>query len=189
MMEKKISEQDDIIHSMQLGLQLATAQHETLLHTTNKDIRQHCVDKQDAIDEATKARQDLAFLKQKSANRIRSLERDVMGKAKEKMDMQSVLDDRIASIEEVERDLVKRRRTLGIEQDDLKKQQAVSELQVSSLAFQRAKSKTDRKKLMTSHSKALQVQQQARERDKMVSFCILYVWILLCRVDVSSRSF
>jgi hypothetical protein len=70
-MGKKITEQDDIIHSMQLGLQLATVQHETLLHTTNKDIRQHCVDKQDAVDEATKARQDLAFLKQKNIVRQR----------------------------------------------------------------------------------------------------------------------
>ncbi len=71
-------------------MQLATAQHGTLLHTINKEIRQHCVDKQDAVDEATKAREDLAFVKQKTASRIRSLQRDVMGKAKEKMDMQTL---------------------------------------------------------------------------------------------------
>jgi hypothetical protein len=182
LLEQKITEQDGIIQSMQLGMQLANAQHGTLLHTINKEIRQHCVDKQDAVDEATKAREDLAFVKQKTANRIRSLERDVMGKAKEKMDMQTILDGRVGSVEELERDLAKQRRILAVEQDDLKKQQAVSDSQVSSLAFQRANNKTVRKKMKTSHSKALQVEQQARERDKMVSEHISYILRLVCRV-------
>jgi hypothetical protein len=117
-LEQKITAQDGIIQSMQLGMQVATAQHGTLLHTINKLIRQHCVDKQDAVDEATKAREDLAFVKQKTANRIRSLERDVMNKAKEKMDMQTILDGRVASIEEFNRDMVNQRRILAVEQDD-----------------------------------------------------------------------
>ncbi len=65
--------------------------------------------------------------------------------------------------------MAKQRRILAVEQDDLKKQQAVSESQIASLAFQRAYNKTDRKKMKTSHIKALQVEQQTRERDKMVS--------------------
>ncbi len=168
-MEQKITAQDGIIQSMQLGMQVATAQHGTLLRTINKQIRQHCVDKQDVVDEATKAREDLAFVKQKTASRIRSLERAVMNKAKEKMDMQTILDGRVASIEEFNRDMVNQRRILAVEQDYLKKQQAVSESQIASLAFQRANNKTDRKKMKTSHSKVLQVEQQTREREKMVS--------------------
>ncbi len=74
-------------------------------------------------------------------------------------------------MEASERDLVKRRRILAVEQDDLKKQQATSESQLSSLAFQKANYKTDRKKMKTSHSKELQFEQQTREREKPVNSC------------------
>ena len=110
MLEQKVTEQDGVIQSMKLDMKVAAAEQGALLHKINKEIRQHTVDKQDAVDEATKAREDLAFVKQKTANRIRSLERDVMNKAKEKMDMQTILDGRVASIEEFNRDMVNQRR-------------------------------------------------------------------------------
>ena len=87
MLEQKITEQDVIIHSMTLGIRVAAVEQGTLLHQINKEIRQHSVDKQDAVEEATKARDDLAFVKKKTATRIKSLERDVLNKEKDKMDM------------------------------------------------------------------------------------------------------
>ena len=168
MLEQKITEQDETIRSMQRSMELATAEHGTWLHTTNKQLRQHCVDKRDAEVKVIKARDDLACVKQKTASRIRNLERDVKNKAKETMDMQTSLEGRVASIEEVERDMTKQRRILAAKQDDLKKQQAVSELQMASLAFQRANNKTDRKKQKTAHGKALLVERQTRVRDNMV---------------------
>jgi hypothetical protein len=98
--------------------------------------------------------------------------------------MQTVLEGQLCSVEASERDLAKRRRILAVEQDDLKKQQAASESQVSSLAFQRANNKTDRKKLKTSHSKELQFEQKTREREKQVkkmSCSVLFV-VCTCRL-------
>ncbi len=172
MLEQKITEQDVIIHSRTLGIRVAAAEQGTLLYQINKETRQHSVDKQDAVEEATKARDDLAFVKKKTATRIKGLvERDVLIKEKDKMDMQTILEGQLCSMEASERDLAKRRRILAVQQDDLKKQQAASESQVSSLAFQRANNKTDRKKMKWSHSNELQFEQQTREREKQVNRC------------------
>ena len=171
MLEQKITEQDEVIESMRLGIRVAAAEQGTLLHKLNTAIRQHCVDKQNDVEDSTKARDDLAFVEKKTATRIKSLERDVMNKVKDKMDMQTILDGQVGLMEASERDLAKRRRILAVEQDDLKKQQATSESQLSSLAFQKANYKTVRKKMKTSHSKELQFQQQTREREKQVKIC------------------
>jgi hypothetical protein len=92
-----------------------------------------------------------------------------MEKAKDKLDMQSILEGQLIGIEGAERELAKQKRLLAVDQDDLKKQQAVAQEQVSSLAYQRANNKTNRKKLKTSHSKALQGVQHTMEREKRVS--------------------
>jgi hypothetical protein len=112
--------------------------------------------------------------KKKTATRIKNLERDLLIKAQDKFEMQSTLDARVCSMKESERDLSKERRQLGVKWDDLKKQQAVSESEVSSLAFERANNKCERKKMKTSHSKALQFEQETSERDKKVhALCLV----------------
>ncbi len=170
-MEQKITEQDEIIHSMTLGIRVAQAEQGTLRHQMSKELRQHSVAKQEAVDDATKARDDLAFVKKKTATRINKLERDILNQEKEKIDMQTSLEGQLSSIGASERDLAKRRRILDVQQDDLMKQQAASELQVTSLAFQKANMRTDRKKLKRSHSNELQFEQQTREREKQVRTC------------------
>jgi hypothetical protein len=171
LLEQKITEQAVIIHSMTLGIRVAQTEQRALLHQMNKELRQHSVAKQEAVDDATKARDDLAFVTKKTATRIHKLERDVLNEEKEKIDMQTSLEGQLSSIGAFERDLAKRRRILDVQQDDLKKQQAASELQVTSLAFQKANIRTDRKKLKRSHSNELQIEQQTRAREKQVSTC------------------
>ena len=94
-----------------------------------------------------------------------------MNKEQDKIDMQTILEGQLSSIGASERDLAKRRRILDVQQDDLMKQQAASELQVTSLAFQKANMRTDRKKLKRSHSNELQFEQQTRELEKQVRTC------------------
>ncbi len=167
-------------------MQVAAAEQGTLLHKINKEIRQHTVDKQDAVEDATKARDDLAYVKKKTATRIKNLQRDVLNKVQDNMHMQTFLEGQLRGMEASERDLAKRRRILTVEQDDLQKQQAASASQVSSLAFQRASNKTDRKQMKRSHCKNLQFEQETRERDKQVKRC---TQAFVFRAYVSSRSF
>ncbi len=94
-----------------------------------------------------------------------------MSKAKDKVEMQSILDIHLCGMEESERALAKQRRILAVKLDDLKKQQDLSETQVSSMVFERANIKTERQKLKRSHSQALQFEQETRERDKKVPQC------------------
>ncbi len=65
LLEQKITEQDGVIQSMKLGIQVAAAEQCALLYKIKKEVRQHTVDKQDAVEDATKARDDLAFVKNK----------------------------------------------------------------------------------------------------------------------------
>ncbi len=162
LLEQKITIQDE-----------AAVKQCALLHKFKKEVRQHTVDKQDAVEDATKTRDDLAFVQKKNATRIKSLEREVLNKVKVKdnMDMKTVVEGQLCSMEASERDLATRRRILAVEQDDLQKQQAASASQVSSLAFQRERNKTARKKMKTSHSKNLQLEQETREREKQVKIC------------------
>jgi hypothetical protein len=170
-LEQKITEQDEVIQTLKLGIQVAAAEQCALVHKFRKEVRQHTVDKQDAVEVATKARDDLAFVQKKTATRIKSLEREVLNKVKDNMDMKTVVEGQLCSMEASERDLVTRRRILAVEQDDLQKQQAASAVQVSSLAFQRQRHKTVRKKMKTSHSKNLKLEQETREREKQVQIC------------------
>ena len=186
MLEQKVTEQDGVIQSMKLDMKVAAAEQGALLHKINKEIRQHTVDKQDAVEDATKARDDLACVKKKTATRIKSLQRDVLNKVQDNVHMQTCLEGQLRGMEASERYLAKRRRILAVEQDDLQKQQAASALQVSSLAYQRASHKKDLKKMKRSHCKNLQFEQDTRERDKQVKRCTL---AFCFRVYVSSRSF
>jgi hypothetical protein len=146
LLEQKVTEQDGIIESMRLVMEVAAAEHGTLLNKMNKELGQHAVDKHDAVEDATKARGDLVYVKNKTSTRIKHLERDVLIKAKDKVEMQSILDAQLCGMEESERDLAKQRRILAVKLEDLRKQQDLSQSQVSSLAFERANIKTERKK-------------------------------------------
>ena len=95
--------------------------------------------------------------------------------------MQSILDAQICGMEESERALAKQRRILAVKLDDLKKQQDLSETQVSSMVFERANIKTERQKLKRSHSQALQCEQKTRERDKKVPRCFAASLLLFVR--------
>ena len=172
MLEQQITEQEGLIESMRMVMEVAAAEQGTLIHKMNKEIRQHDVDKQDAVEDATKAREDLVYVQKKTATRIKHLERDVVIIAKDKMEMQSILAAQLCGMEESERDLAKQRRILAVKLDDVKKQQDLSESQVCSLAFERANIQTERKKLKRSHSQALQCEQKARERDQKVPRCL-----------------
>ncbi len=156
---------------MRLVLEVAAAEQGTLLNKMNKEIRQHAVDKRDAVEDATKARDDLVYVQKKAVTRTKHLGRDVLMKAKDKVEMQSILDAQICGMEESERALAKQRRILGVKLEDLKKQQDLSETQVTSLALERENIKTKRQKLNRSHCQALHFEQETRERDKKVPQC------------------
>ncbi len=65
MLEQKITEQDDVIQTLKLGIQVAAAEQCALVHKFRKEVRQQTVDKQDAVEDATKARDYLAFVQKK----------------------------------------------------------------------------------------------------------------------------
>ncbi len=73
MLEQKITEQDGIIESMRLVMEVAAAEQGTLLNKMNKEIRQHAVGKHDAVEDATKAREDLVYVKQKQRPELKIL--------------------------------------------------------------------------------------------------------------------
>jgi hypothetical protein len=66
LLELKITEQDGIIESMRLVMEVAAAEQGTLLNKMNKEIRQHAVDKHDAVEDATKAREDMVYVQKKT---------------------------------------------------------------------------------------------------------------------------
>jgi hypothetical protein len=156
---------------LKLVIEVAAEEQRALLHRVKKEVRQHTVETQDAVEDASKARDDLAVVRKKTATRIKSLEREVLNKVKDNMNMKTVVEGQLCSMEASQRDLATRRRILAVEQDDLQKQQAASASQVSSLAFQRERNKTVRKKMKTSHSKNLKLEQETREREKQVQIC------------------
>jgi hypothetical protein len=121
LLEQQITEQEGLIESMRMVMEVAAAEQGTLIHKMNKEIRQHDVDKQDAVEDATKAREDLVYVQKKTATRIKHLERDVVIIAKDKVEMQSILDAQLCRMEESERDLAKQRRILAVKLEDLKK--------------------------------------------------------------------
>ena len=187
MLEQKILEQEEVIQSLKLVIEVAAEEQRALLHRVKKEVRQHTVETQDAVEDASKARDDLAVVRKKTATRIKSLEREVLNKVKDNMDMKTVVEGQLETMEASQRDLATRTRRLAVQQDDLQKQQAVSASQVSSLAFNRDRHKTARKKMKTSHSKNLQLEQETREREKQVQ--TIPVASIFFRVRVSSRFF
>ncbi len=168
MLEQKILEQEEVIQSLKLVIEVAAEEQRALLHRVKKEVRQHTVETQDAVEDASKARDDLAVVRKKTATRIKSLEREVLNKVKDNMDMKTVVEGQLETMEASQRDLATRTRRLAVQQDDLQKQQAVSASQVSSLAFNRDRHKTARKRMKTSHSKNLQLQEETKEREKKV---------------------
>ncbi len=187
LLEQKILEQDEVIQSLKLVIEVAAEEQRAFLHRFKKEVRQHTVDTQDAVEDASKARDDLAIVQKKTATRIKSLEREVLNKVKDNMDMKTVVEGQLETMEASQRDLATRTRILAVQQDDLQKQQAASASQVSSLAFHRDRHKTARKKMKTSHSKNLLLEQETREREKQVK--INPEASFFFRVRVSSRFF
>ena len=180
MLEQKILEQEEVIQSLKLVIEVAAEEQRALLHRVKKEVRQHTVETQDAVEDASKARDDLAVVRKKTATRIKSLEREVLNKVKDNMDMKTVVEGQLETMEASQRDLATRTRRLAVQQDDLQKQQAVSASQVSSLAFNRDRHKTARKRMKTSHSKNLQLQEETKEREKKVKRIPEASFIFVC---------
>ena len=65
MLEQKILEQEEVIQSLKLVIEVAAEEQRALLHRVKKEVRQHTVETQDAVEDASKARDDLAVVRKK----------------------------------------------------------------------------------------------------------------------------
>jgi hypothetical protein len=73
LLEQKILEQDEVIQSLKLVIEVAAEEQRALLHRFKKEVRQHTVDTQDAVEDASKARDDLAFVQKKMPHELKVL--------------------------------------------------------------------------------------------------------------------
>ncbi len=68
MLEQQITEQEGLIESMKMVMEVAAAEQGTLIHNMKKEIRQNAVAKHDAVEDATKAREDLVYVQKKNSD-------------------------------------------------------------------------------------------------------------------------
>jgi hypothetical protein len=93
-----VREQDKTLSNMKRALDNSSALQVASLHELNKVVRQHSVDKNDAIQDAKKAKVELAVVVKKADRLITKLERDVHDLAKGKLAMAAHVEDRVEAI-------------------------------------------------------------------------------------------
>jgi hypothetical protein len=151
---------------MEQAMQAATADHQRYIQTMKKEVRQHVVEKEDAVLEACHAREELLGIVKKLTSKINQLERKLAKYDNEKIGIETREVAHKESVEQFERASAKERRKLEVEQGDLLKQQTIAHCELESLANQRAFNRTRRRDMETSHGKALDKVQTTSARDK-----------------------
>jgi hypothetical protein len=135
----------------------------------NKEVRQHVVDKDDALKAAGEARGALSVLVKKTTSTINRLEMKVITLGKDIFASEQRDEAQEVSMEKLIRVTEKERRQLVIDQGDLAQQQALAKNQLSSLTFQRTLSRRRVRDLETSHGIELKQVTSTSTKDKEVS--------------------
>ena len=146
----------------------ATLDHQRYIHTMKTEVRQHVVEKEDALLEASRAREEPLREVKKLRSKINQLELKVVNNENEKIGIDSREIAHKESVEQFERASSKERRKLEVKVGDLLKQQTLAHSEINSLANQRAINRTRRRDMATSHGKALDKVQTSSARDKQV---------------------
>jgi hypothetical protein len=93
-----VREQDKTLSNMKRALDNSSAEQVASLHELNKVVRQHSVDKNDAIQDAKKAKVELAVVVKKADRLINKLERDVHDLAQGKLAMAANVEERVEAM-------------------------------------------------------------------------------------------
>ncbi len=126
------------------------------------------VEKEDAVLEACRAREEPLRVVKKLRSKINQLERKVVHHENDKLVIESREIAHKESVEQFKRASAKERRNLEVKEGDLQKQQTIVHCEITSLANQRAFSRLKRLDMVTSHGKALKKVQTTSDRDKQV---------------------
>jgi hypothetical protein len=159
----------------------SSAEQVSSLHELNKVVRQHSVEKNDAIQDATKAKVELAVVVKRADRLINKLERDVHELAQGKLVMAANVEDRVELMNLQARAMARDKRQLELDQANFFEQKVIQDKQLESLAYQRDLTQTERKKMKTKHFKALEQVKSTSEHDKQVTFfgvpsiCLVFV--------------
>ncbi len=167
-LSRKITDQEVMIGDMEKAMQTATADHQRYIQTMKKEVRQHVVEKEDAVLEACHARDEQLGIVKKLSSKINQLERKVVKYENEKIGIETREVTHKESVEQFEHASAKERRKLEVKEGDLLKQQTIAQCEIESLANQRAFYRTRRRDMKTSHGKALDKVQTTSARDKQV---------------------
>ena len=156
----------------------AAAEQQVSRHELKKEVRQHEVDKEDALKAAGEARGALAFLLKKNTSTITKLELKVKTLGNEILASEERDEANKVSIQKYQRVTEKERRQLVIDQGDLAQQQGLAKKQLSSLTFQRTISRRRVKDLETSHVIELDDVKSTSTKDKEVILCICFFFMI-----------
>ena len=140
-----VREQDKTLSNMKRALDNSSAEQVASLHELNKVVRQHSVDKNDAIQYAKKAKVELAVVVKKADRRITKLERDVHDLAQGKLAMAANVEDRVEAMNLQARAMAKDKRQLELHQAEFVEQKVIQDKQLESLAYQRGLTLTELK--------------------------------------------
>ncbi len=148
----------------------ASTEQVATLQRLKKVVRQFTVDKDDALSQAQKARDDLSFSAKKAESRINKLERKVQHLTDAEVQMQGREEERLEVSQHHERTMAKEQRQLEVEQAEVIKQQSDPEIQSESLAYQRQLTQTARRQINSKYSKALEHVKVTSKKDKEVQY-------------------
>jgi hypothetical protein len=155
---------------MKRALDNSSAVQVASLHELNKLVRQHSVEKNDAIEDATKAKGELAGVVKRTDRLIAKLERDVHELAQGKLAMAANVEDRVQLMNLQARAMARDKRQLELDQADFSQLKVIHDKQLESLTYQRDLTQTERKKIKTTHFKALEEVKTTSEHEKQVPF-------------------
>ncbi len=141
-------------------------------------MRQHTVEKDDAIQHAHKAKIELAVVVKKADRRIDKLQRNVQELQQGKIEMAAHVEQRIESMDLEQRAMFKEKREIQLQQAELVKQKGIQNSQYESLEHQRICNRTERKKLKTTHNKGIEDLKTTHFKVGCMFFSCLCCWLI-----------
>ncbi len=165
----QVREQDKTLSNMKRALDNSSALQVASLLEMRKVVRQHSVEKNDAIQDAKKAKVELAVVVKKTDRIITRLERDVQDLAQGKVTTAAHVEERVEAIDQQARVMAKDQRQLELNQAEYVEQKVIQDKQLANLAYQRDLTSTERRKIKKTHCKALEHVKCTSAQDKEVS--------------------
>jgi hypothetical protein len=166
----QVREQDKTLLNMKRALDNSSALQVASMQEMRKVVRQHSVEKNDTIQDAKKAKVELAVVVKKTDRLITRLERDVQDLAQGKVAMAAHVEERVEAIDQQARAMAKDQRQLELNQAEYVEQKVIQDKQLASLAYQRDLTLTERRKIKKTHWKALEHVKCTSAQDKEVSY-------------------